>query len=193
MQLCTVVWIFASRTRLSQRDLRLMNSQEIMHPCTGHNAKDKKQLSWALRLQNLVECEQGVFVTSNQRGRQINQAWTLQGCNFKGPVCKIKGDLMTEMKCSFHSYVFMSVLLCFRYLRMSLLYLQGEQVLLNRVRHVAPPYFYSSPERTNQTLVLERAFLIFSHRGGWNGGCSSGWMPLKFLHAGPLSKFGNNR
>lgn len=45
---------------------------------------------------------------------------------------------------------------------MSLLYLQREQVLFHRVSHVAPPWFYSSPGWTNQTLGPEKAFSFFS-------------------------------
>lgn len=41
----------------------------------------------------------------------------------------------------------------------SMLYVQRVQILFH---HVAPPRFYSSPERTKQTLVLERAFHVLS-------------------------------
>lgn len=33
--------------------------------------------------------------------------------------------------------------------------------LIHAIHHVAPPYFYSNPERTNNTLALEMAFRIF--------------------------------
>ncbi len=35
------------------------------------------------------------------------------------------------------------------------------EVLFHGVRHVAQPFFHSSPERTNQTLALERALHVF--------------------------------
>lgn len=44
---------------------------------------------------------------------------------------------------------------------MSPLYLHKEQVLFHRARHVALPCYYSSPERTYQTLALERTFRVF--------------------------------
>lgn len=40
------------------------------------------------------------------------------------------------------------------------LYLQREQVLLQGIQRVTLPCFYSSPERTNNTLFLERAFVF---------------------------------
>ena len=43
-------------------------------------------------------------------------------------------------------------------LRMSPLHFQTEWVLFDRVRHDTFPCFYSSPEQTNQTLVVEMAF-----------------------------------
>ena len=51
--------------------------------------------------------------------------------------------------------------LCFRYLRMSPSYLRSERVPIHEGCHVAQPCFYSSPEGTNQTLALERAFRVF--------------------------------
>lgn len=45
----------------------------------------------------------------------------------------------------------------FCYLRTSLSYLQRE-----RVHQVAPPYFYSSSDRTNQTLSTARQSLLRS-------------------------------
>ncbi len=58
--------------------------------------------------------------------------------------------------------------LWFYYLRMSLLYLNREQVILHAVCCVAPPWFYRSPDWTNQTLALKRAFAFFIHaqKGG---------------------------
>lgn len=51
------------------------------------------------------------------------------------------------------------------YLTMSLLYLKVEQVLFHQVHHVAPLCFYGSPEKSNQTLTIEKAFGICSgHR-----------------------------
>ena len=38
----------------------------------------------------------------------------------------------------------------------------GEWVLFRRDCHVAPLYFYSSPEWTNQALALYRTFYIFT-------------------------------
>ena len=61
----------------------------------------------------------------------------------------------------------------------------GKRVLFHRAHHVAPPCFSSSPERTNQTLALKRAFCIFrkfrSHRRfsdtvGRGGGGVFSWL-----------------
>ena len=49
----------------------------------------------------------------------------------------------------------------FCYLRLSVLHLLREQVFFHRVRNGAPPCFYRSPEWTNQSLTLERAFCVF--------------------------------
>ena len=61
---------------------------------------------------------------------------------------------------------------------MSPSYLHRERVLFTESTMLAPPCFYSSPERTNQTLALERAFYVFfvteGHRSSltrlWNCG-----------------------
>ncbi len=58
-------------------------------------------------------------------------------------------------------YIILKIRVFFCYLKMNLLCPQREWVLIHRVHHVAPPYFYRSPEWTNQTLPLKRAFCVF--------------------------------
>lgn len=58
-----------------------------------------------------------------------------------------------------------------------------EQLLL----HVAPPYFYSSPERTNLTLNLQRAF--FLSLGTGSEGVISWIFSLDAAESSPLDVF----
>ena len=80
-------------------------------------------------------------------------------------MCRIDGDLGSVywQKCNliFKIMILFEKMLYFCCIRMNHSYLQREQVPFLGGHHVVPPYFCSSPEWTNQTLVLEKVFLLF--------------------------------
>lgn len=81
--------------------------------------------------------------------------------HYRLPVTKIRFPIQLILIC-IHFFTFSFVynhlklqIIVFCYLRISLSYVQREQVLFHEVSHVALPVFYSGPERTNQTMTLE--------------------------------------